>query len=124
MSVGKFNFYQILEINENATPEEIKKSYRKLAQKWHPDKSKVGSKCKKGSCGSEEAGSREKQFCSPHCQNTYEECEKKFKEVNEAYEVLSDPKKRKDYDLHINSKDNYKVSNYPKNNGSSLKKIG
>jgi DnaJ family protein A protein 2 len=63
------NYYEILEVNKNATEEEIKKSYRKLAVKWHPDKN-PGNK---------------------------EEAEKKFKEISEAYQVLSDKEKREVY---------------------------
>jgi DnaJ-class molecular chaperone len=62
------DFYQILGVDENASQAEIKKAYRKLALKWHPDK------------------------------NDADNAEQKFKEINEAYEVLSDPKKRKSYD--------------------------
>ena len=63
-------YYKILEISENATPEEIKKAYRKAALKHHPDKNP----------------------------NNREEAEIKFKEINEAYSVLSDPEKRRRYD--------------------------
>jgi DnaJ-class molecular chaperone len=63
-------YYKVLEIDENATPEEIKKAYRKAALKHHPDKNP----------------------------NNREEAETKFKETNEAYGVLSDPEKRKRYD--------------------------
>jgi|ETNvirnome_2_300_1030623.scaffolds.fasta_scaffold25461_1 molecular chaperone DnaJ len=63
------DYYQTLQVAEDATPEEIKKSYRKLAQKYHPDKN---------------PGSHE-----------YEE---KFKTISEAYSVLSDGKKRAEYD--------------------------
>jgi len=61
--------YEILGVNKDATPDDIKRSYRKLAQKHHPDRNK-------GDKASEE----------------------KFKEINGAYEVLSDPKKRQQYD--------------------------
>ncbi|MCX7905596.1 MAG: DnaJ domain-containing protein [Elusimicrobiales bacterium] len=63
------DYYQILGISRNATQEEIKSAFRKLAMKYHPDKN-PGNK----------------------------EAEAKFKEINEAYEVLSDPQKRKLYD--------------------------
>jgi len=62
------SLYEILGINESASQNEIKKAYRKLARKYHPDI------CKKP------------------------ECEEKFKEINSAYEVLSDEKKRAQYD--------------------------
>lgn len=63
------DYYEILGIDKNAKPEEIKKAYRKLAKKYHPDLNS----------GSEEAA-------------------EKLKEVNEAYEVLSDPDKKSKYD--------------------------
>jgi len=59
------DYYKILEISKNASPDEIKRAYRRLAQQYHPDK----------------GGDPEK-----------------FKEVNEAYQVLSDPQKRSQYD--------------------------
>ena len=64
-------YYQTLNINKNSTETEIKKSYRKLAMKYHPDKNP----------GNQEA-------------------ENKFKEISEAYEVLSDPEKRQLYDKY------------------------
>jgi molecular chaperone DnaJ len=67
--VAKKDFYATLNVSRNATPDEIKKSYRKLAMKYHPDKSPGDKKA-----------------------------EEKFKEMTEAYEVLSDPKKREMYD--------------------------
>ncbi len=63
------DYYQILGVKKNASPEEIKKAYRKLALKYHPDRTK-------GDKASEE----------------------KFKQINEAYAVLSNPQKRKQYD--------------------------
>ena len=67
---NKRDYYEVLGIAKNATDEEIKKAYRKLAKKYHPD-----------------ANPDNKQ-----------EAEAKFKEVNEAYEVLSDSQKRQMYD--------------------------
>nr|QNJ44840.1 HSP40-4 [Agasicles hygrophila] len=64
------DYYQILGIRKNATDDEIKKAYRKLALLYHPDKNKTP------------------------------EAEEKFKAVAEAYEVLSDKKKRDIYDAH------------------------
>lgn len=63
------NLYDILWVSKNASAEEIKKAYRKLAMKYHPDKNK-GDKT----------------------------AEEKFKEINNAYEILSEPWKRKNYD--------------------------
>ena len=63
------DYYKILGVDKNATKDEIKKAYRKLALKFHPDRN-PGNK----------------------------EAENKFKEITEAHEVLSDPDKRKKYD--------------------------
>ena len=66
----KRDYYEVLGVSKSATDEEIKKDYRKLAKKYHPD-------------------------ANP---DNKEEAEKKFKEVNEAYETLSDKQKRQMYD--------------------------
>jgi molecular chaperone DnaJ len=68
------NYYEILGVGNNASEQDIKKAYRKLAAKWHPDKFANASEEKK------------------------KEAEEKFKEINEANEVLSDPQKRANYD--------------------------
>lgn len=65
----KRDYYEVLGVSRNATQDEIKKAYRKLAMQYHPDRN-PGNK----------------------------EAEGKFKEATEAYEVLSDPEKRKRYD--------------------------
>ncbi len=62
------SLYDTLEVSSNASADEIKKAYRKLARKYHPDISKE------------------------------KKAEEKFKEINAAYEILSDPKKRAQYD--------------------------
>jgi len=68
--LAKKDYYNVLNISKDASKEEIKKAYRKLALKYHPD-------------------------ANP---NNKEESEKKFKEIGEAYSVLSDPEKRARYD--------------------------
>ena len=65
------DYYKILEIDKNASAEDIKKAYRKLARKFHPD-------------------------LNPNDK----EAHKKFQQINEANEVLSDPEKRKKYDQY------------------------
>lgn len=66
------DYYKILGVSRNAKPNEIKKAYHQLALKYHPDKNN----------------------------DNREEAERKFKEVSEAYDVLSDEKKKKIYDLY------------------------
>src|SRR6201992_4462726 len=65
------DYYKILGVNKNATQEEIRSAYRKLARKYHPD-------------------------LNPDDK----EANKKFQQINEANEVLSDPEKRKNYDQY------------------------
>ena len=64
------DYYKILGVDKKASQEDIKKAYRKLAMKYHPDRN---------------AGNKES--------------EEKFKQITEANEVLSDPEKRKQYDM-------------------------
>lgn len=66
------NFYEILEINQNASQEIVEKAYKVLVKKYHPDL---------------QTDSNKKQ-----------ECEAKIKEINEAYETLSNPDSRLEYD--------------------------
>jgi DnaJ-class molecular chaperone len=64
------DYYEVLGVSKNASLQEIKAAYRKLALKWHPDRNKTA------------------------------EATEKFKQINKAYEVLSDPKKREIYDQY------------------------
>lgn len=66
----KRDYYEILGVTKTSTDAEIKSAYRKMALKWHPDKNA----------------------------DKKQEAEEKFKEINEAYQVLSDKKKRQTYD--------------------------
>ncbi|MBP8981215.1 MAG: DnaJ domain-containing protein [Syntrophobacterales bacterium] len=66
------DYYQLLGVDKKASTEEIKKAYRKLALKWHPDKNPQNKA----------------------------QAEEKFKKISEAYAVLSDEEKRKQYDMY------------------------
>lgn len=68
-----FDYYNILKVNRNANEDDLKKAYKRLAMIWHPDK-------------------------NPSYKRT--EAEAKFKQISEAYDVLSDPQKRQIYDLY------------------------
>ena len=63
------DYYQVLGVDHNASPQKIKEAYRKLAFQYHPDRNKENPSAVE-----------------------------KMKEINEAYAVLSDPKKKSDYD--------------------------
>lgn len=67
--MSKKDFYQLLGVSKSASADEIKKAYRKLAMQYHPDKNQGNKKA-----------------------------EEKFKEISEAYEILSDEKQRQNYD--------------------------
>ena len=75
MAANKRDFYEVIGIGKSASQDEIKKAYRKLAKKYHPDMN----------------------------QENKAEAEEKFKELSEAYEVLADPKKRQTYDQYGHS---------------------
>lgn len=76
------NFYDILGVWKNATQDEIKKAYRKKAMEYHPDRNK-----------------------------TNPNAEAKFKEINSAYDVLGDEKKRKNYDTFWSAWSNFSWGN-------------
>lgn len=71
MATGTQDYYEILGIKKEASTDDVKKAYRRLARKYHPDLNPGDAAA-----------------------------EKKFKEINEAYEVLRDPKKRSEYDQY------------------------
>jgi molecular chaperone DnaJ len=73
MAVSKRDYYEILGVDRNVSDDDLKKAYRKLARQHHPDLH-VGDQQKKSA-------------------------EEKFKEINEAYETLSDQERRKRYDM-------------------------
>nr|XP_016490452.1 PREDICTED: dnaJ homolog subfamily B member 1-like [Nicotiana tabacum] len=66
------DYYNVLNVGKTATDDDLKKAYRKLAMKWHPDKNP----------------------------NNKKEAEAQFKQISEAYEILSDPQKRQVYDQY------------------------
>jgi curved DNA-binding protein CbpA len=68
--MSKKDYHEVLGVNKDASDNEIRRAYKKLAVKWHPDKHPDNKK----------------------------EAEEKFKEISEAYSVLSDPKKKSEYD--------------------------
>lgn len=71
MTSGRKDYYQILGVERTAVEADIKKAYKKLALKWHPDKNP----------------------------NNREEAQRRFQDIAEAYSVLSNPQKRKEYDV-------------------------
>ena len=68
MTTHKRDYYEVLGVSRNSTDDDLKKAFRKLAFKYHPDRNKEP------------------------------EAEEKFKEINEAYQILSDKEKRAQYD--------------------------
>jgi curved DNA-binding protein CbpA len=79
MNKKKKDCYEVLGLPKQATPEQIKSAYRKLAIKWHPDKNP----------------------------NQTAVAEEKFKEISEAYQILSDPNKRAKYDQFGHDMDDF-----------------
>ena len=84
------DYYKILEVSENADILKIKKQYRKLAMKYHPDRN----------AGDERAA-------------------KKFREITEAYEVLSNEEKRKEYDYKRENENNHTKKKNDKENSKN-----
>jgi len=78
------DYYSVLGVTKSASTDDIKKAYKKLARKWHPDKNP----------------------------NNSDEATRKFKEVSEAYQVLADASKRRKYDLGGDENDSYNQGHY------------
>jgi DnaJ family protein C protein 7 len=76
LKAERIDHYKVLEIERNASPIEIKKAYRRMALRWHPDKNSASAEENKAA-------------------------EAKFKEVNEAYDTLSDPEKKERFDSGV-----------------------
>ena len=72
--MAKRDYYEVLGVDKSASENDIKKAYRKAAMKYHPDKFANASDAEK------------------------KDAEEKFKEINEAYQVLSDSQKKQQYD--------------------------
>lgn len=84
----KKNYYDILQVNKNASPEIIEKAYKTLAKMYHPDLQENNHK---------------------------KQAEEILKEINEAYEVLSNLEKKKNYDAFLAKQDFENLTNTPKN---------
>lgn len=82
------DYYKVLETNKNASQEEIKQKYRQLAKRWHPD-----------------------------ANGNSREAEEKFKDISEAYSVLSSPVKRKEYDEASSFQNSYTRREYQSSYG-------
>ena len=87
------NYYDILEINKNASPEIVEKAYKTLVRKYHPDLQEQDKK---------------------------EEFEEKLKIINEAYETLSDPQKREAYNAEIDYQENIEKQNNIQYNSNNI----
>ncbi|XP_036224986.1 dnaJ homolog subfamily B member 6 isoform X1 [Bactrocera oleae] len=83
------DYYKVLDISRNATESEVKKAYKKLALKWHPDKNP----------------------------DNLDEANTRFRELSEAYEVLSDARRRKIYDTRATLQKEDSNYNYSKGSG-------
>ena len=90
MSDKNNDYYEILKISRDASQDDIKKAYRKLAKKYHPD-------------------------MNP---GFPEHAEKAFKDVNRAYETLSDPGKRSNYDFGKKSQNDNRYKRDPESNSN------
>ena len=84
------DYYKVLEVSQQASSEEIKAAYRSLCQEYHPDKLPIGTP-----------------------EKARKHIEEHFKQVIEAYSVISNPEMRKDYDLNLNCSDEVRFSDNP-----------
>ncbi|XP_063725275.1 dnaJ homolog subfamily C member 18-like [Symsagittifera roscoffensis] len=82
MSAEALNFYQLLELQRDCSVDDIRRSYRRLALKLHPDKNPDGER---------------------------KTCESNFQKINEAFMTLNDPEKRSEYDLYLDNESNYNL---------------
>ncbi len=90
------DYYAVLGVGKDASPDDIKRAYRKLAQQYHPDVAKIDRK----------------------------EAEEKFKTISEAYEVLMDPQKRKNYDTYGSEAVNFGGGGFDWSNFTHFQDIG
>jgi DnaJ family protein C protein 7 len=83
----KRDYYKILDLTKEASTDDVRKAYKKLALKWHPDRNNES-------------------------EETHKMAEKMFRDINDAYSVLSDPKKKQQYDAGsdpLNPEENSKI---------------
>src|SRR6266436_5768251 len=95
MATKKRDYYEVLGVNKDASEEDIKKAYRKLAMKHHPDRNPDSK-----------------------------DAEERFKEAKEAYEMLSEPEKRRAYDAYGHAGVNPQMGAGPEGFGSFAEAFG